>query len=325
MKLPIAPIVACLTIGIAAAPLAQAQWLASVGAQKQDKGTQALAFLPNEIWIHAGDSITWKLNADEPHTVTFLITDQVRPPFPVGCPGVTPSPAGFDGTQCVNSGPLGNGQSYTVVFPTSGNYKLVCLFHESMNATVHVLDPSLPLPHDQAYYNRVAAAKTRDLFLQGQIDSVLGRIDAQGMTGHPVVAGVGSIAATAGGSQTVSIVRFMQPQVTVHAGDTVEWNNADPVTPHTITFGAEPMGDPGPPSANVTVDADGVRHATINSQTDSVHSGFIVASGQERIGVPQADLGATRFRATFTQPGLYPYICALHDGLGMKGTVVVVP
>src|SRR6516165_4095547 len=34
-------------------------WFATVGAQSSDEGRQALAFLPNEIWIHAGDSIKW--------------------------------------------------------------------------------------------------------------------------------------------------------------------------------------------------------------------------------------------------------------------------
>jgi hypothetical protein len=34
------------------------EWHATVGAQSGDKGHQALAFLPNEICIHAGDSIT---------------------------------------------------------------------------------------------------------------------------------------------------------------------------------------------------------------------------------------------------------------------------
>src|SRR5690242_8714198 len=38
-----------------------AQWTVSVGAESGDQGRQALAFLPNEIWIHVGDSITWKL------------------------------------------------------------------------------------------------------------------------------------------------------------------------------------------------------------------------------------------------------------------------
>jgi plastocyanin len=28
---------------------------------------------------------------------------------------------------------------------------------------------------------------------------------------------------------------------------------------------------------------------------------------------------------TFSKPGFYPYICSLHDVLGMKGKVVVLP
>jgi plastocyanin len=47
-------------------------WQLQVGAQNGDKAHQALAFLPNEIWIHSGDSITWAFVANEVHTVTFL-------------------------------------------------------------------------------------------------------------------------------------------------------------------------------------------------------------------------------------------------------------
>jgi hypothetical protein len=36
----------------------QQSWHATVGGQSDDMAKQALAFLPNEIWIHAGDSIT---------------------------------------------------------------------------------------------------------------------------------------------------------------------------------------------------------------------------------------------------------------------------
>jgi plastocyanin len=111
----------------------------------------------------------------------------------------------------------------------------------------------------------------------------------------------------------------------IHAGQTVEWGNDDPQTPHTITFGPEPAGNPIPPSASVTVDSDGARHATLNSPADSVHSGFIAPPPQERIGLPQSPLGVTRFRVTFSHPGVYPYICVLHDDLGMKGTITVLP
>jgi len=79
--------------------LLSAQWNATLGVQSQDLGRQGLAFLPNEIWIHAGDSITWTMAVDEPHTVTFLTEGQVRPPFTVGCPGFSAGSAAFDGYQ----------------------------------------------------------------------------------------------------------------------------------------------------------------------------------------------------------------------------------
>src|SRR5215831_10102265 len=117
-------------------------WQLQVGAQTGDMAHQALAFLPNEIWIHAGDSITWSFPADEVHTVTFLKPGQVRPSRLVGCPGPTPNFSVFDGDECVNSGLLTerDGQTYAVVFPMAGNFKLVCLAHPNMTATVHVLD-----------------------------------------------------------------------------------------------------------------------------------------------------------------------------------------
>ena len=104
--------------------MVQAQWTATVGAQTDDKGIQALAFLPNEIWIHAGDRITWTWQADETHTVTFLRAGQVRPDFHVGCPGFSSDPAIFDGSTCVTTPEMVKGQTFTVIFPVAGNFKL---------------------------------------------------------------------------------------------------------------------------------------------------------------------------------------------------------
>jgi plastocyanin len=36
-------------------------------------------------------------------------------------------------------------------------------------------------------------------------------------------------------------------------------------------------------------------------------------------------LGVTRFRVTFPNPGIFSYICALHDEMGMVGQVTVTP
>lgn len=295
-------------------------WKAFVGAQSHDKGTQALAFLPNEIWIHAGDSITWTFAVDEIHTVTFLKPLQPRPIFQVGCPGTSPSGSSFDNSTCVTTGPLTTPGTFTVTFPTAGNFKLVCLVHENMTGVVHVLDSSQLLPHDQKFYDRQAAAEARDLITD--TDHFQSGSTEDHSSSNNVTVGIGEIVATPGGSQTLSIVRFIQPTTVIHVGDTVEWGASDPVTPHTVTFGTEPA-NPVPPSANVTVDEDGALHAVINAPTDSVHSGFLIAAPQERIGLPLSPIAPTRFRVTFTHAGTFPFICVLHDGLGMMGKVVV--
>ena len=308
-------------LALLATPLFGTQWHATVGAQSRDKGRQALAFLPNEIWIHVGDSIAWTFNADDIHTVTFLTDGQVRPPFPVGCPGFSPSGASFDGSTCVTSPPFITGQTFIVNFPTAGNYKLVCLVHEDMTATIHVLDTSVKLPHEQSFYDREAAREAQDLL---SAPDLLSR-HTHDKSANAVAVGIGQILANGGGHETVSLMRFVEPEQVIHAGATVEWTNFDPITPHTITFGEEPAGDPAPPSGNVTIDVDGALHGTISSTSDNVHSGFIISAPQERIGLPQAPLGTTKFRITFTAPGVYPYICALHDDLGMKGRIIVLP
>lgn len=293
-------------------------WQLQVGAQSGAKAHQALAFLPNEIWIHSGDSITWTFATDEIHSVTFLKPGQVRPPRQVGCPGTTADFSVFEGTACVNSGVLLSGQIYTVVFPAVGNFKLVCLVHADMTATVHVLALSEPLPHDQAFYDQQADRQRADLLSDAHASA---HVHPEG---NAVATGAGKILGNGGGSETASVMRFMDATKVIHVGETVEWTNLDGVTPHTITFGPEPA-NLNPPSANVTVDADGARHAIISSPSDVVHSGFIGPAPQERIGLPQTPLGVTRFRVTFTEPGVFDYKCSLHDDLGMVGQVIVVP
>ncbi len=249
----------------------QAQWHATVGAQSGDMGRQALAFLPNEIWIHAGDNITWNFGVDEIHTVTFLKAGQTRLHRLVGCPGFTlGGSTTFDGSACVTTASLVKGQTFTVTFPIAGNYKLVCLVHPNMTGVVHVLALSALLPHDQGFYDDQAKDEREALLSdrdhegdheagheRDDLDS-----DSEHSHGNEVTAGIGEI-----------------------------W----------------------------------ARHALITSPADNVHSGFIVAPPQDRIGLAQAPLDVTRFRVTFTSPGVFPYICALHDDLGMKGTVIVLP
>jgi len=148
---------------LALTPAFGAQWQAKVGADTKNHARQALAFLPNEIWIHEGDSISWIFETDEIHTVTFLTEGQVRPPFPVGCPGFAVGSAMFDGSTCITTPPMVTGQTFTVMFPTVGNFKLTCLVHEGMTGVVHVLANSAKLPHEQAFYDKLGAQQAQDL------------------------------------------------------------------------------------------------------------------------------------------------------------------
>lgn len=344
---------------------ASAQWHAKVGAETPSMGRQALAFLPNEIWIHAGDSVTWTFNSDEIHTVSFLVAGQVFPPFPVGCPGFSVGASSFDGSTCTTTPPFVRGSpSFTVTFPKAGNFRVQCLVHTTMNGVVHVLDLSTPLPHDQAFYDAEAAREERDLLTDrdhatssdddgmnmshsGDMVSIRVQAETNRLSGGKkklahssganipatahVKAGVGEIVSTPGGLQTNSLVRFVMGKMVIHAGDTVEWGNNDPQEPHTITFGPEPA-DMFDPSANVTMDPDGGLSAVLTSPTDTVHSGFILQALDDQPGKPvNSDpdnaiaLNPTRFRVKFLQPGTYNYKCVLHDNLGMVGQIVVVP
>ena len=326
-------------LGFSNAVQAQQNWKATVGGQSADMSKQAVAFLPDEFWIHAGESITWTFNSGDIHTVTFLTTGQVYPfDQSQGCPPITPSGLPFDGTSCVSSAPLTLGQTYQVIFPQVGNFEIVCLVHGQMFGVIHVLDASLPLPHDQAFYDEEAKQQLQALLDDADLHQnhaehqhSIGNMFSAGVKPQTaaVNAGVGEIAATAGGQQSFSLVRFINGTVTIHAGDTVEWTNLDPEIGHTITFGTVPQDlmDPScAPACVVSTDPDGTPHATITSAEQNVHSGLIAALLEDEPGVPQGPVSPpARFRITFTAAGTYPYVCAFHDNLGMQGKVIVLP
>ena len=332
-------------------------WQLTVGSQSPDcqfveglpaatncQSRQAMAFEPNEIWVHAGDNITWTHRTNEGHTVTFLQPNQVRPSAAVGCTSVTGfaaapndsdyDPAGSVSNQCVNSGVLGpNGATYTIRFPTAGNYKFTCLIHAAMYGTVHVLASGAGLPHDQAFYDRQQKVEAKEIYASDL------PLSNQDLLGPNEVATSGMVVSSGGGWGYEAVMRFLQTVIRIHVGDTVEWINFDPVEPHTVTFGC-PTDDlscanhSGPTAffnstGPAVVAPDGVRAAEIttpfNPATSQITSGFLVATRQDAGGQPQAPLATNKFRLKFNTPGNYRYICQLHDELGMIGWVIVSP
>jgi len=331
---------AILIAGATATTVQATDWNVIAGSESPDRGSHALAFLPNELWVHAGDTVHWTFATHEKHTLTFLKPGQIRPaaigpvfPVEIGCPGTTPDGSSFDGSSCLHSGafllddtvPTTSVPSYSVRFPSTGNFKFVCLFHSDMTGQVHVLDLSQPLPHTQDFYDREGHREQALLLaatspLQGR-----GTPSAEDGAQNSVAAGNGAIlATTGGGSVTTALMRFVRDTIVVHVGDTVEWINLHPSINHTVTFGTEPV-DPRTISSNVQTTSDGARQATIGSPTDNVNSGYLSPTPQDRANLAQAAPNVARFRVTFTSPGTFNYICALHDDLGMIGTVIVNP
>ena len=315
-------------------------WHVKMGAESSDMSRQAMAFLPTEMWIYAGDSVEWTSGTHANHTVTFLKPG--TPPRPsnaqgCGAPVVppamnppTPSGSVYDGTSsaCVHSGNFADGASYTVTFSNPGNFKLSCLIHRDMTGVLHVLDLSGSLPHDQGFYDEQAADQARDLVLDD--DRRRGEDEraehSRHFSGNQVTT-TGELVATGGGKQYLAVMRFLPETIRVRVGETVEWTNIDPAEPHTITFGTEPAVPTALVGLNTpSSDSDGARRGTLPNATPdhaSLNSGIIAASLQDQAA--QTALGVTRVRVTFTQAGTYNYICALHDELGMKGSVVVIP
>ncbi len=89
-------------------------------------------------------------------------------------------------------------------------------------------------------------------------------------------------------------LRFVPNEITIKVGDTVEWRNIGAI-PHTIT--ADPKRAPS--SRNIEL-PDGA---------EAFDSGWVMR-GQA-------------FRYTFSEPGVYRYICLPHEMAGMLGIIIV--
>jgi plastocyanin len=119
----------------------------------------------------------------------------------------------------------------------------------------------------------------------------------------------------------IDIEQFLPSDVHIRVGDTIEWTSAG-YEGHTITF-ARPdylstMGDylvqdPDDPEQKIFNDAVALRSGTGESYPGD---GGVYSSGF--IGVP----AESKYRLTFTEKGIYQYLCVVHP-LWMRGTVTV--
>jgi plastocyanin len=119
-------------------------------------------------------------------------------------------------------------------------------------------------------------------------------------------------------------MQFAPVSLNVAVGDTVSWVNNTAV-PHTVTYAAGtapelaiPEPQPaGPPNLviNPAVLFPSMPPVTSFSGAGYVNSGFLGTG-------PEATAG-TNFSLTFTKPGTYLFICALHADQGMSSLITV--
>jgi plastocyanin len=273
-------------------------WHVAVGEETRNDAIQGMAFLPGTVWIDQGDTILWTAMAGEIHTVTFLATGQsLSQPFnPTDPMQLLPQGGShYDGVSYYNSGVMTDETTsgypahatYQLTFDATGNFTYYCLVHGSMmKGLVHVRAAGTNYPFTQEQYNHQGAAQKVAVLRDGRR---LWAETQENATRHLVFVGADD--------GTAMVMRFINDNVTIRIGSRVTFKNIGMAAPHTVTFGPEkpnisaPYGDP--------------RHF----RGQQLNSGIL--------------LPGSSFTVTFTRAGTYHYLCALHDYLGMSGTVTV--
>jgi plastocyanin len=290
-------------VNAVAAPV---NWTVRVGSQTSNMAIQGERFLPGDVTIDAGDSVTWKANGAEFHTVTFFDggapQGSIPPLNPADPTQVTPQGGTTMGAGYFNSGllttlpdsgalqPAPVFKTYTLTFPDAGTFTYYCLVHGiMMRGIVHVQPAGTAYPESQSDLNAEA----------GLLASAIKTDGAALMTKLTAAAGPRTV--LTGGDDGISmIMRFVHSKIVIHKGQKVTFVNSMSMgAPHTVTFGKVPQGVAlFNPSGNPT-----------NYRGGNLHSGILTPE--------------SKFVVTFNKVGTFPFVCALHQEMGMKGEVIV--
>ena len=308
---------------------------------------EVLAFYNAQTVVHPGDKVLFTPVGG--HTVTF---NPIRipgvptfaygdPSFPRGPTGNTLHFANRPGGALLNSGVFETPPPPGAPPPPPGSpppgpptftlnigadaagttYQFFCMFHREMAGTITVLPTGSKLPSTDAKNQmRAQRAMAADL-ARGRRALAAANRDADD---NHVAVGLGVVSVQGQGLGSDSIIRFAPNTLTIGAGESVTFFNQDLNAPHTVTFGAEMPGPPGAPPGFLPYGG-----TTISSPSAQVNSGFLIS--QELVDYVNAAGSllppgfVIRRGVTFTFPnaGTYPYICALHDTVGMVGTIIV--
>lgn len=301
---------------------------------------QFMRFYPENITVNVGDKIVWKLKASEPHTVTFLGTGKQVPGIIIPennssqrllfNPTVILPQGGqtYNGTMLTGSGQLdietGFPREYNLTFTKPGTFEYFCAFHGMMKGNVTVQPAGTPYPKTQEQIDADAAK----LLASDMEAALLAEPKAGNVSSHPGQNGTTVYDVKIGyGNGLIDWMRFAPTDLTIHVGDSVEWTRGSVETPHTVTFlsgGKEPelvIAEPqqrGPPKLVLNPIVLMPNGSKVYNGAGYFNSGLIWGT---MVPLP----GPKGYNLTFSTPGTYKYLCVLHDYMGMKGQINVIP
>ncbi len=217
-------------------------WNIDVGAQLKENATEGMIFPIKELWINAGDTVVWHAESDEEHTVTFLRSGKKKPAPDRHDPLQITRQGGdhYDGHSYYNSGLMSNfppqhkhdTMTYSLIFDVAGNFSYVSLLQPAMTGVIHVRSIGTLYPFTVHDYQKQAFAAIEKVRKEGQLLATAARKYANN---HYIIAGVGN--------SEVSDFLFTPNTVMIHVGETVIFQHADSIEPHTITFGTSNMSN----------------------------------------------------------------------------------
>jgi plastocyanin len=308
-------------------------------AGKAEGNRDVEAFMPADVRIRAGDTLSWLAHGFEGHTVTFgdshddvlagigpyLIPDPDDPEQVMFTPTLS-LPSERQGTHdgdgaFINSGFIGIPveTTYELTFTEEGRYSYLCLVHPfTMTGTVSVEAPDAQVESPET----VAARGEADLakFLE-ELEAEARRLADDARTAPTTEGGTIHYVQVGAITDHGQVAVYTPGSIDIAPGDAVIFQNDDRNF-HNVIFkgdGEVPPGigiKPGPEGLNFTLAKESAL------PVDPPPEGF-----DETTFLSSGSMGITQPRLTWTlrfdTPGKYVYECTIHFLAGMTGVINV--
>ncbi len=320
-----------------------------VGGEDTSVGAEYIGYFSSDVHIHVGDTVTWKENAHEIHTVSFLGNLTQPPdlliPIPNAPPGAmafnaqvampsAPQDGNYDGTTFANSGVMGmdpgQAQSFSLTFTQPGTYNYVCLVHQGMKGTITVDSPDaaaaasapIPSPDDVTTQGQqelaAVAAQLPDVIKAANADVLPDVKNDDGTTTHYVILGYDQ--------GQIDLTSFFPNNLTAAPGDKIVYQlGPHDVAPHTATFlngQTEPdLIVPQPQNGGAPILAINPAVGAPSQPGTPLTAQGIFSSGMMDPSAPGPHDFTYQVGSDAT--GQLTFECLLHDSNGMTGTLTI--